>query len=773
MTSIRLRRIAHASVAISATLASIVQFGAPAIGCDNCGGQYLTLRSAMAVTAGAWSNPATWGGTVPATGAHVHIPSTLAVTLDVDPAPLGSIMVEGTLRVAARNTQVRAGWILVTGSSGRLEIGTESTPFANTFDLTLDGQVTVLDGNGQVRTVSNPTGIGNQVRVQPVEYHVMDMGMGGRFLGAADGGTIDIHGSSASKRSWTSLSGDVAAGATTITLADAATGWQIGDRIVIAPSGYDPYEAEDVTITAISGAQVTVTPALRFPHFGRQQTYNGRTWDTRAEVGLLSRNIRIRGANDAAATTYKLGGHCMFMQNTTVRIRGVELERMGQSGRQGRYPLHWHLAGDGSGEYVRDNSIHRSLHRGIVIHGTNHATAQRNTLYDINLHSIVIEDGNEENNLIEENLVVKTNSVPATEFAFTTAREGVIQSEWQPASYWISNANNRLINNRAAGGYLGMGFFYDTARVARPHESSTAAPYAPEFRGNIAHSYFSYTGGFERYPQTTVGHGLLLIPTGTPGWPRTTEFRDYLGYKNSVSGVWMETREQVIRDSGMLDNPIGVNAFGGTMHNLTIIGQTANRRGANMRIGGFEAPTFVGIAGDDHGGDGAVWDIDQVHIASATTGALAIFELHPGDTVMRRVTVADQSQRFHFRRTTAGSFLDQDGSASGTGVRTIVADRILGDGANSTPYFDRFRDHTPMYLNRMPVPSQGYELTAVFGHPMAGQGSGVMLTIDHNVMAAGAAGSGTGSFTGLIPGVPYMTQFRFPWSMRLEFPVNR
>lgn len=51
------------------------------------------------------------------------------------------------------------------------------------------------------------------------------------------------------------------------------------------------------TISSVSGDGLTVhlTKALTYEHLSLQQTLGGRTIETRAEVGLLSRNVKVRG----------------------------------------------------------------------------------------------------------------------------------------------------------------------------------------------------------------------------------------------------------------------------------------------------------------------------------------------------------------------------------------------------------------------------------------------------------------------------------------------
>lgn len=124
----------------------------------------------------------------------------------------------------------------------------------------------------------------------------------------------------------------------------------------------------------------------------------------RPQVGLLSRRIVIQGAagdsepTDTAqvacwnAATYGsypcpthltgYGGHIIFngtgsgvrtagggAGGVLGRLSGVELYRMGQTNFEGRYPVHWHQIGDGTGSYIEDSSVHHSFYKvGIVPH---------------------------------------------------------------------------------------------------------------------------------------------------------------------------------------------------------------------------------------------------------------------------------------------------------------------------------------------------------------------------------------------------------------------
>ena len=90
------------------------------------------------------------------------------------------------------------------------------------------------------------------------------------------------------------------------------------------------------------------------------------------------------------------------------RIENVELTDVGQAGRLGRYPIHFHIAGNVNGCYSKNNAIHEAYNRAITVHGVQHLTLENNVIYKALGHAVFIEDGVETNNLIKDNLVVDT-----------------------------------------------------------------------------------------------------------------------------------------------------------------------------------------------------------------------------------------------------------------------------------------------------------------------------------------------------------------------------
>jgi hypothetical protein len=101
---------------------------------------------------------------------------------------------------------------------------------------------------------------------------------------------------------WTVLANTAEAGDSTITL-NTAVDWKAGERIVIAPSGYDNHEAEDRTIIKVdnrvsSMPVITLDSPLKYKHYADTEQYGTGEDDfieMRSEVGLLSRNVVYRG----------------------------------------------------------------------------------------------------------------------------------------------------------------------------------------------------------------------------------------------------------------------------------------------------------------------------------------------------------------------------------------------------------------------------------------------------------------------------------------------
>ncbi|MGD9765695.1 MAG: G8 domain-containing protein, partial [Candidatus Binatia bacterium] len=260
---------------------------------------------------------------------------------------------------------------------------------------------------------------------------------------------------------------------TVLTVDRAVKDWAAGDQIVVGTTDWYPTHSEVRTIRSIdtSGTQIalcrpvangmgpggcaataTASDALDYPHFaeifdastisGAEYTeakLNRKAADLRAAVGLLSRSIQIRSLGVTAADEFPavktntkscmlngntppdhdcyFGGHMMVRQGfKAVQIQGVEFKQLGQGGRMGHYPVHFHLGKSTdytqyvengvtkNQAFVKDSSIWDSMTRFAVLHGTHGVTLARNVGFLSMGHGYYLEDGSEIENRLCHNL---------------------------------------------------------------------------------------------------------------------------------------------------------------------------------------------------------------------------------------------------------------------------------------------------------------------------------------------------------------------------------
>src|SRR5690606_6461355 len=93
-------------------------------------------------------------------------------------------------------------------------------------------------------------------------------------------------------------------------------------------------------------------------------------------------------------------------------ISGVELQRMGQHLTLARYPIHWHLVGDATGQYIKNSAIHDTWNRCVTVHGTDNLLIENNVTYNNVGHCFFLEDGIETGNRFIRNVAIQTKCHP-------------------------------------------------------------------------------------------------------------------------------------------------------------------------------------------------------------------------------------------------------------------------------------------------------------------------------------------------------------------------
>jgi len=543
-----------------------------------------TRPAASAAHPSLWSDPRTWPGSkVPGAGDAVTIGKDMNVVLDVTPPALRSLTVEGRLSFADKqDLALTTEWIYLPG--GELDIGSKAHPYRHKATITLTDTVP----NEDINT------------------------MGDRGIMMLNG-TLSLHGNRGSN-TWTKLAHTAKAGSSRIEVLNAA-GWRKGDAIVLASTDFNPRQAEERTITAVSGNALTLDKPLKYMHFG-EITYGV---DERGEVGLLTRNILIQSSADSEKTYF--GGHIMAMAGSKMFISSVELNRMGQNMHLARYPVHWHIVGDAPGQYVENSSIHDTYSRCVTIHGTNDVRVENNVTYNTVGHCFFLEDGIEHWNQFIHNLAIQTKCHPTLDCVPTNlAANGekdptykdraalvkasfhsghtLLPSDNTVASYWITNPDNTFIDNVAAGSdengfWLSLpehpqGAFKDSpvSKTIWPRRTPLRA-----FRGNVAHSNFDGFM-FDRNinPDNTFDLSFsAFTPLASPADPNSamveTHFENLTSYKNRNGGIWTRGELLIFHAAKLADNAIGMTNSTGTfgserftarLVDSLVVGETAN-----------------------------------------------------------------------------------------------------------------------------------------------------------------------------------------------------
>lgn len=357
---------------------------------------------------GGWSDPATWGGSIPGVDSRVVIPSGIVVTVDGSfDQPLFWIRIDGTLRFATDIDTLLTTDTVFVAHGGRLEIGTAGDPVhaGNTARLLIQAR------NGS-----------------PIDQS-WDRGEISRGLIAE--GSVEMYG--AEKTAWTSMSSMPEAGSNVIVLDDSPTGWKPGDAIVVTASTYG--EDETFTVVEVSGYSVTLDRGMSF---ARQVPRP----DLALHVANLTRNVQIASyyAGDA-----KLQGHMMLMGGGhhihnagfydlgRTTIKPVSDPRVLSDGTRdpslapvcglinenvrGRYAVHFHMATPFSEQSFVEGSVvvvarNGGFKIGFINHSSN-VSFRRNVGYQIDGSTFFTEEGDEVGEFVENIAIYsKGSNVP-------------------------------------------------------------------------------------------------------------------------------------------------------------------------------------------------------------------------------------------------------------------------------------------------------------------------------------------------------------------------
>eukprot|EP00117_Sycon_ciliatum_P037364 scpid335/ scgid27970/ Fibrocystin-L; Polycystic kidney and hepatic disease 1-like protein 1 len=564
-TSILCRTGAHRT-----TLAAVVRVYSPGNG-HSVEQQMTTLTSSTSVEGSGyfqyvdlWSSRYTWGNLdLPAAGESVSIQRGQTLILDAKTPELNIVIVQGDLLFDdSQDVLLQAKYIFIHG--GRVLVGSETHPFQHKAIIRL---------TGHVRDPELPI-------------------YGAKVL-ALRQGHLELYGKK-NKKTWTRLARTAYQNDTQLVLEDAVD-WKHGDSIVLAPTGKDRNETEELFVngTSADGHTVYLGSQLAYTHHGETEHFGGgHSIEIRAEVGLLTHNVIVEGSVSEGFHTSELGGdqygsqimiHRAGHNTTQVRLSNVEVRHCGQAFRLGRYAIHFHLSGNLSNSWVKQCSIHHSFNRAITAHGVHSMVFEGNVAYDIKGHTFFIEDGIETRNQYLNNLGM-----------LTRGSSSLLNTDQIPATFWITNPNNIFIGNAAAGSRA-YGFWYDLdPNSFGPSFSTAICPNQEKmgvFRDNVAHSNAEF--------------GLRIWETYrpkvkpcNPANSSSASFYGLTSYANGIHGVELSVVENVkligFKVADSRDNGIEINEgygdwFGTEIRDSLIVSYT-NANTGKPGTGGIKLP---------------------------------------------------------------------------------------------------------------------------------------------------------------------------------------
>jgi hypothetical protein len=280
-----------------------------------------------------WSSPSSWGGEAAPSSTTtdiVYFPEGGSALLDID-VVLDYWVIEGNL-VWKNDADIHMSAKAIIVNGGKFLIGKENAPYSATGLIQLNGH-----------------------------WHTKKLPLCGTKTIFQTLGSVEMHGMKKTP-TWVELDTTAAAGQKELKLREAVQHWNHGDKIVIA--GTDAYsvdcrldrkdncQTETGTIETVSNGGKTIQLAenLKYRHLAEEVESNipgAPKTQIRAEVGVLTRNLKVKGSNDVDGSgepgTEGYGAHLMHGEHAIYTY--VELYWVGQAFQMGRYPLHLHLTG--------------------------------------------------------------------------------------------------------------------------------------------------------------------------------------------------------------------------------------------------------------------------------------------------------------------------------------------------------------------------------------------------------------------------------------------
>eukprot|EP00607_Mallomonas_marina_P005433 CAMPEP_0182439766 /NCGR_PEP_ID=MMETSP1167-20130531/86632_1 /TAXON_ID=2988 /ORGANISM="Mallomonas Sp, Strain CCMP3275" /LENGTH=3836 /DNA_ID=CAMNT_0024633535 /DNA_START=462 /DNA_END=11972 /DNA_ORIENTATION=- len=405
----------------------------PATGC-------FTPLMSDELTKSLWSDSSSWaGGKIPLEGEDAIINGTRWIVMDVIPPKLNCLRIYGKLTLSpGLNSTISVSCMAVYGV---FEIaGENQTSYEGHVNIDLYG----------AKSSSTPIVVGESRVIGSKVIAVM-----GSFIAIGQTKTV----------SWSRLSETAAAGQSTVTLKQSVD-WEVGDSVVISPTGYfgsegelwsdDNGGAEVRNIVSLEVVDTTTVIALDTP---LSQTHLCTTVEGESfcgAVGLLSRNVRISSVDAAAVRwgeDHGWGAHVMVIDlvkgidnvhtsfSGSVMLDSVEFKNMGKLNADSVITFDYNdVSNSSSIKNCAFNDLFSMIIRADNVIGLN---VIDNVAYSTSQGGILINKDCT-NFVVASNLLVGVNQRPA----YLQAQDKYVRPL---ASFYIYSPYGEVFSNLAAG----------------------------------------------------------------------------------------------------------------------------------------------------------------------------------------------------------------------------------------------------------------------------------------------------------------------------------
>ena len=486
-----------------------------------------------------WSNYTTWNiakitraiastsTPLPAAGDTVKIPDGLWVVVDIVLPALTRIEIDGVLEFDdSLDNKLIADEVFING--GQLIVGWENQPFTHNMEI-------ILTGNKASHELILPNGFDS---------------MGSKAIGVYGG--LDLHGIPRTP-SWTRLSQTAYAGTNKLTLIESVD-WQIGEEIVISTTSYDAFQTETFKITGVANNVIQLNASLVYDHVVISEKFlNGKSYSVAAGVGLLTRNVKVTGAEYPGQFDDLFGSRIIVSDysdyvypddNSSIptpvlvyykgyaRISDTEFKHFGQFSRLAADDYKYGILLSDLGaydparpNYVRNSAFHDGFAAAIGIFNCQGMPIENNSVHRTLDYSIRVE-GN--SNIIRNNLVVLNIWSPT----FIVAEAPFYAEFWGAID--IHLADSAVVEDNLIAGSQRVGINFRGSPCVGENLGNSSFNHS--IKGN---SIYGTVAGVTIFPPNTFSLSCLSISGFTI-------------YKASSVGIYYQGAPNIVIDSNVV-----------------------------------------------------------------------------------------------------------------------------------------------------------------------------------------------------------------------------